>query len=240
MPHRDHRPGAVRQPDRLGKLSSQPPWQQESRQSQVRPIAEQQVSGNRARRPQQHRGRPVLLHVEDLPGHGNGSAEGHRSHRVQRDAEGANRSSVKGRRGGIRPPPTPTAPCVVRARVRPMRAHEEQDPGRQHDAAERHGHRHRPARPPPRSCSNSNCRMRSACWRSRMCASTQRSRDCSSSISHRLTVVCAGELPIAGGDKSIIYKNKLGGLVGGSYITCCPLYKSCAHVVYQTRRWGQA
>src|ERR1022692_4599164 len=43
------------------------------------------------------------------------------------------------------------------------------------------------------SCADSNCRMRSACWRSRICASSQRSSDDSSSNLMTLTVIqCSG------------------------------------------------
>ena len=115
----------------------------------MRPIAEQQVPGNRADGPQEDRGRPVFLHIEDLPGHGDGAAERHGAHGVEGDAEGAEavERECAGEVEGAHRQYEKRHALEGREFI-PVGADEEEDAGGQHDAAEGHGHDHGPTRAP--------------------------------------------------------------------------------------------
>src|ERR1035437_7068745 len=76
------------------------------------------------------------------------------------------------------------------------------------------------------TCSDSNCRMRSACWRSRIFASTQRSSDGSSSILMCLRTVQRSR-QMRSGAESVTYKNKRSDTKLGLYILCLKAYNKC-------------
>ena len=66
-----------------------PRRRKQQRQHLLRLIVQQNPSRQRGQRPQQHRRRPVLLNVEDLPHQRNRRAGGHRPHGVERASKAA-------------------------------------------------------------------------------------------------------------------------------------------------------
>ncbi len=89
----------------------------------------------------------MFLHIENLPGHGDGAAERHGSHGVQRDAQGAEpvqRERAAEVESAHRQHQERHA--LEGREFIPVCADEEEDTGREHDAAEDEGHDHGPAR----------------------------------------------------------------------------------------------
>ena len=163
--------------------------------------------------PQQHRGRPMLLHIEDLSGHGNRAAQRHRTGGMQRDAEGA--ETFQENAPATWKPPTATTSNAMRWKGE-----------RSSQCALTNSRTPAASMIPPnasatitgqraRRCgawSLSNCRIRSACCRSRICASTQRSSDGSSSI-----LMC---LPSMQGSRQKAMHGETGSYEGGRAWTC--------------------